>query len=382
MSTPVLEEQDLAAVDRERPVTVLAQETGLGEGTAFFLPSPGDPWTEYTYEQLLADLVDQDEFIVPNLLARVMLLFGKPKAGKSAVVVNLCNAIITGAPFLGAFPLVNAQGEPLFNRVIVLAADASIKREYAARLQRLGVTQAAGLRLRVLHRALDSTDWERLTKQLRPDSRTLVVLDSLTMATEGGTADDQSVKVALRGATYMSEAGASVIVVGYQSDWGPATPPKGQLPRPQGHTAVSAGVRWLMHVGKPNPFDDKNVELTCWGNAGRVHKYALQRRDSAADLHLVSQETADELSTAVGESQKQTKRKKDDRNREIADLIVQSCQGLNQEQAAAWLEVHEVQGVSGKVIKASTAVGYFSRKAQFGGLARCNGGVWSLSGTS
>lgn len=271
----------------------------------------------YTLAQSLA--TEKPAWLVQGLVAASLtVISGKPKSGKSALILNLVASILLKHHFLGR-EIVPIQ------RVIIVGTDADAVAEYRDRLLAAGVTPAeAGDRLLLVQATrLDAYFCVQLERELGPEKGDLVIFDHLSdMAGDfNSQADVSSAFAAIRQAA----GEASVIVLAHSST---AVGQHGYSPtKPLGSTVIAAKARWLLHVEERGGNERR---ITTSGNGARGESIQLSVGSHVADLAVLE---------VVTEEQKQEKRKIRstmtlDKRAQQVEWYQQHCAGLSKAEAA------------------------------------------------
>jgi len=264
-------------------------------------------------------MMQSPQWLVIGLIsASLTVISGKPKSGKSALVLNFVVSAVLHSDFLGR--TISAT-----NRIIIVATDADGVGEYRDRLLEAGMTpQNAGERL-ILVQALrlDAEFCARLGEELRPSKGDVVIFDHLSdMAGDfNSQADVSAVFAAIRKAA----AEASIIVLAHSST---ATGQHGFSPtKPLGSTVIAAKARWLVHVE-----DRGNNErrVTTSGNGARGETIQLAVGTHVADLSVLEVVTAEQKQ----EKRKMRSTKTLDKRAQQVDWYQQNCAGLSKAEGA------------------------------------------------
>lgn len=229
------------------------------------------------------------QWIVQGLIVTSMtVISGKPKSGKSALILHLLASILLDVSFLG-------REVAAVRRIIVVGTDADAVGEYSQRLTAAGVTPLdAGERL-ILVQALrlDADSCAQLSSRFAPQQGDLMIFDHLSdMAGDfNSQADVAGIFAAIRAAA----GEASVIVLAHSST---AVGQHGYSPtKPLGSTVISAKARWLVHVEERG---NNQRRITTSGNGSKGETIHVSVGSHVADLTVLDIVTAE---------QKQEKRK-------------------------------------------------------------------------
>lgn len=263
--------------------------------------------------------VEKPQWIVLGLIARSLtLISGKPKSGKSALVLNLVVCVLIGHDFLG-------RKVADVNRIIIVGTDADAVGEYKDRLLAAGVTpHLADERLLLVQATrLDPAFCAQLGTEVRPTAGDLVIFDHLSdMAGDfNSQADVSSAFAAIRQAA----GEASVIVLAHSST---AVSQHGySSTKPLGSTVIAAKARWLLHVEARGGSERR---ITTSGNGAKGESIQLSVGSHVADLAVLD---------VVTEEQKQEKRKVRstmtlDKRAQQVEWYEQHCAGLSKAEAA------------------------------------------------
>lgn len=239
------------------------------------------PFVSYSLAETLK--LEKPQWLVHGLISAMLtLITGKPKSGKSGIVVSLVSAIILQGSFLGRD--VNQVA-----RVILIGTDTGAVHEYRDRLIEAGVTpELAGVRLVLVPASrLDSDFCARLRAELLPQKRDLLIFDHLSdMAGDfNSQADVSSVFAAIKDAA----GDAAIVVVAHSST---ATGQNGFAPtKALGSTVIAAKARWIVHVEERG--GDRR-KLTTSGNGAKGEVLLLDVGSHVADLSVADIVTAEQ----------------------------------------------------------------------------------------
>jgi RecA-family ATPase len=271
----------------------------------------------YTLAQCKA--LDKPAWLVFGLIvASLTIVSGKPKSGKSALVLNLVMCMLQNLPFLG-------REVAAVDRILIVATDADAVVEYRDRLLAAGVSpQDAGERLLLVPATrLDAEFCAQFGEELRPGKGDVVIFDHLSdMAGDfNSQADVSAVFAAIRNAA--SEA--SVIVLAHSST---ATGQHGFSPtKPLGSTVIAAKARWLLHVEDRGSNERR---ITTSGNGARGETIQLAVGSHVADLSVLEVVTAEQKQ----EKRKIRSTKTLDKRAQQVDWYQQNCVGLSKAEGA------------------------------------------------
>lgn len=236
-----------------------------------------------SYSLAEALLLEKPRWLVHGLISAMLtLITGKPKSGKSGIVVSLISSIFSQGSFLGR------EIGPVA-RVILIGTDAGAVNEYRDRLVEAGVTpELAGNRLVLVPASrLDAEFCARLRAELLPQAGDLVIFDHLSdMAGDFNSQSDvSSVFAAMRDAA----GEAAIVVVAHSST---ATGQNGFAPtKALGSTVIAAKARWILHVEERG--GDRR-KLTTSGNGAKGEVLLLDVGAHVADLSVADIVTAEQ----------------------------------------------------------------------------------------
>ena len=270
----------------------------------------------------------REPFLVPGLISTsVTAMFGQPKCGKSALVVNLAVAAVQGKPFLGV-PFSREV-----DRVIILTTDADGLGEYADRLHdagagdvgdRLTVWQLPTLTAEYIDAA--ATYWD-----LRPGAADLVVLDHVTALEADGNAAAEVAR--FTAALERFRGDAPLVMVGHASTSSVQGSSRRKL---LGSTAWTVRIRWQVEVSRRAGGE---VRLSCSGNSSKPTKFVLATGDHVTDFSVVSTTTGDEIEQAAVEKRRERDLETVQRVEDWARFVEQEAAGLTKVQQAE--KLHE-----------------------------------------
>ena len=245
--------------------------------------------------------------------ASITLVSGKPKSGKSALVIALIAAILRKSSFLG-------REVPEVSRIIVVGTDSGALDEYRDRLIGAGVSSAlAGERYRFVPAIrLDAAFCETLRDRLQPGATDLIIFDHLSDMS--GDFNSQADVANTFGAIRAAAGEAAVIVLAHSST---ATGPTGfSSKKPLGSTVIAAKARWLLHIERRR--DDRCV-LTASGNGAPGEVLKVDIGSHVGDFLLAESESSADKARNRRESGKKTL----DKRAEQATWYEENCSGLS-----------------------------------------------------
>lgn len=295
----------------------------------------------------------REPFLVEDLVCSTLTLFyGPPESGKSTLATLLIASALTGEPFLDR-PLTRTRTP---GQIVLITTEVDGPEEYGRRLaerlgerafdDRLGIYPVGGL---------SPNDWRELQEEICPAEDTLVVVDNLTeVLSTGSINDDEAVRVAFAGLRLFTARGSTSVLIGHSSE--KAGPNGGRSTKPMGSTAISAAVRWKVRL---EPKGSDRIELDCAGNSGRGAKITLERGEKETDLRVVEV------------SERQTHKRNENEAAwlgEIADWVVENCQGVSKADVARTLAEKFPELSPGSQNPDRTIASQLSKGAKLGGF--------------
>ena len=319
------------------------------------------------WSEAVTQVNDTEDWIIDEILsADTTLLFGEPKLGKSYLVSAMLAAVTTGAEtFLGK-KIIGSS------RPALCWTDDRGSREYAKRMLDADEVYAEGdidlifFQLPVMR---SQEQWDELAEKLAADERTLVVIDNMASAVEGTLNDDRCVRAFYAGVKTLTNAGMAVLIVAHASDAKDQYGRGGT--RPQGHTLMSASVRWkcFMQPAKGR----NNIKLSFSGNV--ADRLEITVHGDGMTYEVISTKDAGQLQTEKAERARTRDKATLDQNAKIAGWVIENCQGNGVRDTARMIAA-EFAGAEG------THTTNLSAGRKYGALlARDDDNRWSLLGS-
>lgn len=218
--------------------------------------------TRRTAAEILRDNDGSGQWLVEGLICDSMtLIYGMPKAGKSALAVNIAAALSKGQPVFGITP--STGSKPL--NIAVIGSEMNLESEYAERLSALDADLD---RIGIEYVGASGEISSDTLVRARYGAIDLAIIDNFQGFTDGGdNVDAATVNTVQRKLQPLVDAGVPVVLIHQASSWSG----KGKNSRPQGNTQIEAMARWLVEVSRTNA---SNVSIVARGNIGSRREFA------------------------------------------------------------------------------------------------------------
>lgn len=265
----------------------------------------------------------REPFLVQGVISSsVTMLYGVPKCGKSALIVNLVASALSDESFLG----VNFE-QPVA-KVIILATDSGGKEEYAARLVEAGVSEDED-RIRVWQLpslTADYIDSLRAWDQFSLAPGDLVIVDGVSSFE--GDGNSMGEVAALTAALERLRGDNPLVLVAHAST---SFSGSGSSKKVLGSTAWTTRARWLVRVTRRS---GGVVSLDCSGNAAKSERFTLQTGAKVSDFIVTSHVSGDELEGQQTRQRQDRELKTVQGREEQARFVEEHCQGMNKNETA------------------------------------------------
>lgn len=268
-------------------------------------------------------LGDVENWVIENIIgSTTTLIYGEAKCGKSFLTSALIKALATGDDFLGT----PVPQDRAFSFAICWTDDNGAV-EYRDRILTVmpdGELPDAGFyRLPVMR---NQQMWQELFNRVMADGRNLVVIDNLSQVANGSVNNDDVMRDVFDGVRLFVRAGIPVVLVGHSSDKTGMNGQKSELPL--GSSYISQAVRWRIFARRSRK---GNVTLKFMGNHAEPYELTLEHgagaRFRVIDRKLPQPEKPKQVRTV----------ERLDTNQDIAQWVVENCQGMSQNEAGARL---------------------------------------------
>lgn len=276
---------------------------------AYRAESPPVNWDDYylSHEQLRRLGEETPTYLYDGLIhSEITNVVAKREVGKSSLALHLANCFLSGEPFLGRHCTITPR------RVVLVMSEAY--GEWARRVLEHTPNSFPGERVMDSYRYPFGRggDLWSLADRVTPQKGDLVILDSLTGVC-GDLLDPAEVKAVYTPLKEWASAGAAVVVLAHAKDG------DHRASRATGISQIGFDARRTVSLSKTT---GGRLTLHAEGNDGEVVDLTLERGEHVADFRVTKDRTDS------GQTKRQNRGEETlERNRQIAEFIVDHCQG-------------------------------------------------------